>query len=370
MFVDSTTLILSAGKGGNGVVAWRREKFIPKGGPTGGDGGRGGSVYLVADNQTVSLEGYRGRQRIAAQNGACGSSNYKIGKSGKDEVIKVPCGTLVKDKETGEVLFDLVEDGEKILLCKGGKPGKGNHNFKSPTNQAPNIFTEGTDGETKDVELELKLIADVGLVGMPNAGKSTLISTLCYTRVKIGAYPFTTLFPNLGYISFPGQEKLLLADIPGIIEGAHVNKGLGIAFLKHVERTSLLIFVIDISGLEGRDPLEDFRVLRNELVSYKDNILDKPFLIALNKMDAEGAEENIKRFHEEIDVPKECIFPISAQENQGLSALTNAAKDLSDKLAPPPVEPVVEKILEAPEEIKELENLEHLESLEELLSNI
>jgi GTPase len=339
MFVDSTSLTLSAGKGGNGVVAWRREKFIPKGGPTGGDGGRGGSVYLVADTQTVSLEGYRNRRLIVAQNGACGGSNYKIGKSGKDQILKVPCGTLVKDKNTGEILFDLVKDGEKVLLCKGGKPGKGNDNFKSPTNQAPNIFTEGTPGETKDVELELKLIADVGLVGMPNAGKSTLISTVCYTRVKIGAYPFTTLFPNLGYLSFPGQERLLLADIPGIIEGAHTNKGLGIAFLKHVERTSLLIFVIDISGFEQRDPLEDFRILKNELVTYKNNILDKPFLVALNKMDAEGAEENIERFYKEIDVPKDCIFTISAQEKIGLSDLMNAAKALSDKVKPIPEEP-------------------------------
>lgn len=328
MFVDSATLTLSAGKGGNGVIAWRREKYIPKGGPTGGNGGRGGSVFLIADNQTVSLQGYRNRRSIAAKSGDAGGSNLKQGKAGSDLILKVPCGTLVKDKKTKEVLFDLTEHNQKICICLGGKGGKGNHHFKSSTNQAPHFCTQGTPGEVKEVELELKLIADIGLVGMPNAGKSTLISSACYTPVKIAAYPFTTLFPNLGYIRYPDQSKLLMADIPGIIENAHANKGLGLAFLRHIERTSLLIFVIDISGFEGRDPLEDFKILRKELISYKENILDQPFLVALNKIDVEGAEENIPRFYQEFDIPRDRIFTISAKEKEGIPPLLNKIKEI------------------------------------------
>ena len=335
MFVDSTHLTLSAGKGGNGVIAWRREKYIPKGGPTGGDGGRGGSIFLVADNQTVSLQEYRNKRIIVAKNGESGGSNLKQGRGGPDLLLKVPCGTLVKDKKNGQILFDLTEHGQKILICAGGKGGKGNHHFKSSTHQAPYVCTQGTSGESKEVELELKLIADVGLVGMPNAGKSTLIANVCYTPVKIGAYPFTTLFPNLGYVSYPNQTKLLIADIPGIIENAHANKGLGLAFLRHVERTSLLIFVIDISGFEGRDPLEDFAILQNEILAYNPTILEKPFLVALNKTDIEGAEENIARFLRDIAVPHERVFTISAQEKQGLSPLVEAmAKFATQPTAP------------------------------------
>ena len=238
MFVDSISLTLSAGKGGNGVIAWRREKYIPKGGPTGGNGGHGGSITLVADRQTVSLEGYRHKRIFCAQNGACGGSNLKQGKAGTNLILKVPCGTLVKDRHTQEVLFDLTEDGQELPLCRGGKGGKGNHHYKSPTHQAPHFCTEGTPGESREIELELKLIADVGLIGMPNAGKSTLLSKLTFARVKIGAYPFTTLFPNLGYARAPSGNRVLLADIPGIIENAHINKGLGYAFLRHIERTS------------------------------------------------------------------------------------------------------------------------------------
>jgi GTPase len=328
MFVDSISLTLSAGKGGNGVIAWRREKYIPKGGPTGGNGGHGGSVILVADSQTVSLEGYRHKRIFCAQNGACGGSNLKQGKAGSNLILKVPCGTLVKDRHTKEVLFDLTEEGQKFLICHGGKGGKGNHHFKSPTHQAPHFCTEGTAGETKEVELELKLIADIGLIGMPNAGKSTLLSRLTFARVKIGAYPFTTLFPNLGYARSPSGDRILLADIPGIIENAHINKGLGFAFLRHIERTSALVFVIDISGFEGRDPLEDYKILRNELEAYDPELLQKPFLIALNKIDVEGASENIERFYRDIDVPHERIFPIAAQEKLGLPPLLQGMESL------------------------------------------
>lgn len=329
MFVDSIILTLSAGKGGNGVIAWRREKYIPKGGPTGGNGGHGGSIIIKADKQTLSLQDYRNKRIICAKNGAVGGYNLMQGKAGTTLVIKVPCGTLVKDRHTKEVLFDLTEDGQEFSICKGGKGGKGNHHFKSPTHQAPHFCTEGTPGESKEVELELKLIADVGLVGMPNAGKSTLLSRLTYARVKIGAYPFTTLFPNLGYAQCSGSTKLLLADIPGIIENAHKNKGLGFAFLRHIERTSVLLFVIDISGFEERDPIEDYLVLRNELIAYNPEMVEKPFLIALNKVDMEGASENIERFRKAVDIPPECIFEISATEKTGLSLLLQGLESLT-----------------------------------------
>ena len=331
MFVDSTYLTLSAGNGGNGIVAWRREKYIPKGGPTGGNGGQGGDIVLKADSQTLSLEAYRNKRTIKAVNGSIGGHNLRQGRSGPKLVLKVPCGTLIKDRESGTVLFDLTEDGQEIVLCKGGKGGKGNHHFKSPTQQAPHFCTEGTKGESKDVELELKLIADVGLVGMPNAGKSTLLSRLTYTRVKIGAYPFTTLFPNLGYASAPSKERILIADIPGIIENAHLNKGLGYAFLRHIERTSILLFVIDISGFEERDPLEDFHILKNELLAYKPSTLDKPYLIALNKIDMDGADDKAKKFIDSVDISKDRIYEISASENQGLTHLLENMIALSEK---------------------------------------
>lgn len=315
MFIDSVTLTLTAGKGGNGVVAWRREKYIPKGGPTGGDGGRGGSITLRASNQIPSLEGMRNKRIIKAGNGVPGGANLIQGKSGQNLVITVPCGTLVKDSKTKEILFDFVENGQEWIICKGGKGGKGNHHFKSSTHQAPNVFTEGTYGESKEIELELKLIADVGLLGMPNAGKSTLMSRITYVAVKVAPYPFTTLHPNLGFIQYRDNDKVLVADIPGIIKDAHINKGLGISFLKHIERTSLIVYVVDISGFEARDPLEDFLTLQNELRAYKEEMLEKPFLVVLNKIDVEGAQEQVERFKKELHIDESLIHTISAKEN-------------------------------------------------------
>jgi GTP-binding protein len=329
MFVDSVFLTLTAGKGGNGVIAWRREKYIPKGGPTGGNGGHGGSIVLKADRQTVSLEGYRNRRIICADSGGAGGPNLRQGKTGKNLVLKVPCGTLIKEAKTGKVLFDLTEDGQEILLCRGGKGGKGNDHFKSPTHQAPHICTAGTAGESKEIELELKLIADVGLIGMPNAGKSTLMNGITYVPVKIGAYPFTTLRPNLGYAKCPADCKLLIADIPGIIKDAHENKGLGLSFLRHIERTSILIFVVDISGFEERNPIEDYQILVEELKAYKQEMLDKPFLVVLNKIDIEGALENIEAFRREVDLPEEQIFEISAKEREGLDRLLEGLYQLT-----------------------------------------
>ncbi len=326
MFIDSVTLTLSAGKGGNGVVAWRREKFIPKGGPYGGDGGKGGSIIIRADSQETSLEAFRNRRIIKGQNGGAGSSAHKKGKNGKDIILSIPCGTLVKDAHTKEVLFDFTKPDQEWLICKGGKGGRGNASFRSPTHQAPNVCTEGTPGEMCEVELELKLIADVGLVGFPNAGKSTLMSKVTHLPVKIGAYPFTTLTPNLSYITYKNSERILVADIPGIIENAHENRGLGLAFLRHIERTSVLLYVVDISGFEERDPIRDYEILRAELKAYDEKLLDKPFLVALNKVDMEGAEENIKRFRKKFKSDSARIFEISALEGKDLKPLLDAIK--------------------------------------------
>lgn len=321
MFVDKARLTLTAGRGGNGVIAWRREKYIPKGGPCGGDGGKGGSIILQADPQVVSLESFRNRRILKAENGQPGGANHRKGKNGQDLILTIPCGTLIKDALTGEILYDFVDPAHQEILCKGGKGGKGNDRFKSPTHQAPYVCTEGEPGETLEIELELKLIADVGLIGMPNAGKSSLMSRITHREVKIGAYPFTTLFPNLSYI-YSHDSKILVADIPGIIEGAHCDRGLGFEFLRHIERSAALIYVIDVSGIEGRDPLDDFRVLQNELRAYEPTLLGKPSLIVLNKIDLEGASENVSRFRKEVTTTP--IFEISALQNIGISTLQEA----------------------------------------------
>lgn len=334
MFVDQVQLSLSAGRGGNGVIAWRREKYIPKGGPAGGNGGHGGSVSIEADSQVASLEYYRNRRILKAQNGLPGGSNNQTGRNGKDLVLKVPLGTLVKNPQTGEILFDFTEDGQKWRVCAGGKGGKGNTHFKTPTHQAPYVCTEGTPGESAEVELELKLIADIGLVGMPNAGKSTLISKLAYLRVKIAPYPFTTLRPNLGFLSFPNGFRLLLADIPGLIEHASEDRGLGIAFLRHVERTTCLLFILELAPHQERDPYEELFILRKELEAYNPALLEKPFLTVLNKIDQEGAEEIADAFAARYPFAPETLHIISAQEGIGLDALKNALADLYKRSVP------------------------------------
>lgn len=321
MFVDQVQLQLTAGRGGNGVIAWRREKYIPKGGPAGGNGGHGGSVYIEADSQVASLEFYRNRRILKAKNGLPGGSNNQTGKNGSDLVLKVPLGTLVKDPNTGAVLFDFTEDGQKWKICAGGKGGKGNTHFKTPTHQAPYVCTEGTPGEATEIELELKLIADIGLVGMPNAGKSTLISRLAYLRVKIAPYPFTTLRPNLGFLSFANGSRVLMADIPGLIENASQDRGLGFAFLRHVERTSCLLFVLELAPYQERDPLEELLMLRNELATYNLSLLEKPFLVVLNKIDQEGAREIADSFVSRYPFEPQTLFIISAQEGTGLESL-------------------------------------------------
>ncbi len=321
MFIDTLKLTLSGGKGGDGVIAWRREKFIPKGGPAGGNGGAGGRVFLESDTDLISLEHLTRKTVLSAANGSGGGGACKQGKAGADLIIKVPLGTLIHDKTTGELLYDFTQKGQTFCVCLGGKGGRGNATFRSATTRAPYICTPGTPGETKEITLDLKLIADVGFIGMPNAGKSTLLAHISGAPVKIGAYPFTTLHPNLGYITRPNTSRVLIADIPGIIEKAHTDKGLGLRFLKHIERSSALVYVLDGSGFEDRSPLNDFYTLKQELAAYNPEILKKPFLVVLNKNDIEGSDEHLNHFIENSPCPKENIFSISAHEKIGLEAL-------------------------------------------------
>ncbi len=332
MFIDRVTLSLHAGNGGNGAIAWRREKFIPKGGPAGGDGGNGGSIILEASSEILSLEDLRNRRIIKAKNGQPGGGKNCSGKNAQDLVLKVPLGTLIKDAATQSILFDFTENGQTWKICAGGRGGKGNTHFKSPTNRAPNICTEGTKGASIEVEMELKLIADIGFVGMPNAGKSTLISRLAKMPVKIAPYPFTTLKPNLGLVLFDDFSRLLIADIPGIIEEAHQDRGLGLSFLRHIERSSTLIFLIELSPWEeARDPFEEFVMLRNELEQHNPDLLKKPFLVALNKIDREETQPLIQAFRKRYTLPQETLFEISAMNGDGCPALLEAARVLAQK---------------------------------------
>jgi GTP-binding protein len=282
MFIDYAVIELTAGKGGDGAVAFRREKFVPKGGPAGGNGGRGGNIIIEAHHNLNTLLDFRYKRIYKANNGEMGGNSLKDGRGGKDIVIKVPLGTVVKDFESKEMLFDLDENKRSAVVAKGGKGGKGNSNFATPTNQTPRFAEKGKPGEYKKVILELKLIADVGLVGFPNSGKSTLISTITEARPKIADYPFTTLKPNLGIVRYKDYQSFTVADIPGIIEGAHEGKGLGHQFLRHIERTKIILFLIDITS---EDYDNDFETLFNELKSYSSKLIEKKMLVAFSKSD-------------------------------------------------------------------------------------
>lgn len=328
MFTDQVKLTLKAGRGGNGVVAWVRAKYIPKGGPCGGNGGKGGDIKIVTSKDLHSLDHFRHTNLVAADNGEDGKAR-KQGKGGQTKIIKVPCGTLVKCCQTNRVLKDLTKDGEVFEICKGGVGGLGNDHFKSPTNRAPTEWTPGKFGQIAEVELELKLIADVGFVGLPNAGKSTLMSAITPNKVKIGNYPFTTLKPNLSYIEFPDYSRIYLADIPGIIKDAHLGRGLGVEFLKHIERSSVLVFIIDMAAVDGRDPIDDFKLLQHELASHNKSLLEKPFIIAMNKADLPEAEAHIKAFKKAFPKLKNALFPISAANQEGLAPLIEEMRRLA-----------------------------------------
>lgn len=318
MFTDRVNLNILAGKGGDGLVAWRREKFLPKGGPSGGNGGSGGSIIVRASSDLHCLEPLRDRRKLKAQGGTPGGPNQRQGKRGADYVVTLPCGTLIKDTDTEEILGELLEDGQEMVLAHGGRGGRGNASFKTSKNRAPFFFTKGKEGEERCVEFELKLIADVGLVGFPNAGKSTFIRRVAKVPVKVAPYPFTTLRPHLGMIESVDCYRILIADIPGIIKGASENRGLGLEFLRHIERTKVLVFTLDASGLEGRSPLDDFMILKNELLSYGEDLLKRPYIVLLNKIDCPESKEHIEAFYAAKEVAKNRVFEISALEGKGL----------------------------------------------------
>jgi GTPase len=287
MFIDSARITIKSGDGGNGCISFRREKYVPKGGPNGGDGGKGGNVIFRADNSLSTLIDFRYKRAYKAQNGQHGMGGDKTGKNGADIIIKVPCGSIIKESETGYILADLIENGDEFIAAKGGKGGKGNSHFATATNQTPRFAEDGKKGEEKELEIELKLLADVGLVGLPNAGKSTLISKISAAKPKIADYPFTTLIPNLGIVRYKDFQSFVVADIPGLIEGAHTGKGLGIRFLKHIERTKVLIFLLDATLIPYKEnKKEDYEVLINELSGYDAKLLEKPRIICFTKVDA------------------------------------------------------------------------------------
>ncbi len=317
MFIDFAKVSLKAGRGGKGCVSFRREKFIPKGGPDGGDGGKGGNIYFLADTQIQTLLDFRYRKNYKAENGDGGQGNRKSGKSGEDLVIKVPVGTIIKNIETDEIIADLKNENDEILIVKGGIGGKGNCNFATPTNQAPRYAQPGLEGESLDVELELKLLADVGLVGFPNAGKSTFLSRMTAAKPKIADYPFTTLQPNLGIVRYKDYQSFVIADIPGLIEGAHEGKGLGIQFLRHVERTKVLLYMIDVNA---ENPEEEYLTLQKELEQFNPKMLLKPQLMVLTKSDTvfEEISEPAKEFQEKYNA-----LLISSATGENVEKLTD-----------------------------------------------
>jgi GTPase len=342
MFIDYAKIFVKAGDGGNGKVSFHREKYVPAGGPDGGDGGNGGNVVVVVDEGLRTLVDFRYKRKYAADSGDHGGSANCTGRSAEDLVIKVPPGTIIKDQVTGRVLADLTRADQTAVIAKGGKGGKGNQHFATPTRQVPNFAKSGSEGEDREILLELKLLADVGLIGYPNVGKSTMLSMVSAAKPKIANYHFTTIIPNLGVVSLGPGSSFVLADIPGLIEGAHEGVGLGHEFLRHAERTKLLIHVVDISGIEGRDPVEDFAVINKELAQYSPVLATRPQIVAANKIDLPGAEENLTRFRYALEEQGHKVFPISAATNQGLRELMFYAGDRLKELP--------ETILTAPEE--------------------
>ncbi|MFQ8775114.1 MAG: GTPase ObgE [Finegoldia magna] len=330
MFIDVAKIELKAGKGGDGSVAFRREKYEPSGGPAGGDGGDGGSIIIVGDKDIKTLMDYSYKSIYKAENGGDGRNKKQFGKKGEDLILKVPVGTLVKDYDTDTVIYDVKHDKEEFVICKGGKGGKGNVHFKSSIRQAPRFAEPGVKGEEKTIKLELKLLADVGLIGLPNVGKSTLLSIMSNARPKIANYHFTTLEPNLGVCKV-GEKSFVLADIPGLIEGASEGLGLGHDFLKHIERTKILVHVLDISGSEGRNPIEDFELINSELASYNIKLNDKKMLVVLNKTDL-GAEDNIKEFREKYSDKVDEIVEISAATTENVDKLMYLIADTLDSI--------------------------------------
>ncbi len=321
MFIDVAKIHVKGGKGGDGVVAWRREKYEPSGGPYGGDGGRGGSIILKADEGIRTLMDFRYKRSYSGENGENGRTKKQYGKDGTDIILKVPVGTLVKDEESDKVIADLKENGQTFVIAKGGRGGRGNARFATATRQAPGFAEAGTKGEERYVVLELKLLADVGLIGFPNVGKSTILSILSAAKPKIANYHFTTLKPNLGVVFIEEEKSFVIADIPGLIEGASEGAGLGHDFLKHIERTRVLVHVLDASGSEGRDPIEDFHTINEELFNYNEKLRNKPQIIVANKMDMMESEEGLEKIKKEFESQGIKVYPLSAITNKGIDEL-------------------------------------------------
>lgn len=342
MFVDRAKIFIRSGKGGDGAVTFRREPYVPEGGPDGGDGGKGGDVVFMADPSLRTLMDFRYKRKYQAENGQNGMKKKKYGKKGEDLIIKVPPGTLVIDEETGHLMKDLVNPGDSFIAAKGGKGGKGNVHFKNSVRQAPNFAEAGGLPKERYVILELKLIADVGLVGFPNVGKSSLLSVCTKAKPKIANYHFTTIDPNLGVVEV-SNTSFVMADIAGIIEGAHEGAGMGFRFLKHIERTKVLIHVVDISGSEGRDPIEDFDKINNELARYSEHLIKKPQIVAANKIDMvdeDGPE--YKRFKEYVEAKGYKVFPMSAPINVGVQELMEEAARMLANVEAQPLEETME----------------------------
>jgi GTP-binding protein len=332
MFVDYVKIFIKAGDGGNGAKTFRREKYVAAGGPDGGDGGNGGSIYFEVDKDASTLIDFRYNKKYKAENGENGSGNRCFGKSGKDLVIKVPKGTVIKDFETGKLICDLSEDGQKELVLKGGRGGKGNVHFATSTRQVPDFAIDGEKGKELEIVLELKSIADVGLVGFPNAGKSTLLSCVTAATPKIADYPFTTLDPNLGVVKTEHGDSFVIADIPGIIEGASEGVGLGLKFLRHVERTRVLLHMVDCSGLNGRRAIDDFNKINNELEKYSDKLINKKQIIVATKMDIVQDEENLNDLEKIAKEKNMEFFKISSATGEGLKELMNHVAEVVKSL--------------------------------------
>ncbi|OZS77078.1 GTPase ObgE [Tetzosporium hominis] len=342
MFVDHVKIYLKGGDGGDGMVAFRREKYVPNGGPAGGDGGRGGNVVFEVDEGLRTLMDFRFKRHFKADRGEHGATKGMHGRGAQDMVVKVPPGTVVINEETGDILADLVEHGQQKTIAKGGRGGRGNIRFATPQNPAPELSEKGEPGQELNIILELKVLADVGLVGFPSVGKSTLLSVVSSAKPKIGAYHFTTIVPNLGMVDMEDNRSFVMADLPGLIEGASEGVGLGHQFLKHIERTRAIVHVIDMSGMEGRDPYEDYVTINDELKNYNLRLTERQQIIVANKMDMPDAEENLKAFKEKVGDDVE-IFPISAVSRQGLQPLLYAIAKVLETAPEYPLHEVVEE---------------------------
>lgn len=338
MFIDRARITILSGGGGDGMSSFRREKYVAKGGPDGGDGGRGGDVIFVADPNQNTLLDFRYKKKFAAERGGNGHTNNKQGKDGTGIYIKVPAGTIIRDEATGEIIADLTEPGQEARAAKGGRGGRGNARFVNSIHRAPTFSEMGEPGEERSVQLELKLLADVGLVGYPSVGKSSIVSRVSAAKPEIAAYHFTTLTPVLGVVSLGEGHSFVLADIPGLIEGAHEGKGLGHDFLRHVERTKVIIHVLDVSGLEGRDPIEDYHKINHELKLYNERLARRPQIVAANKMDIPEARENYDRVAAYMKEEGREIFPVSAATGEGLMDVMRRASQLLSEFVEEPEE--------------------------------